>query len=88
MIDNVEKEIISIISDISEVDKEEINLDSNLAKDLGINSIKAIEIVVAVEKKYKVSIRDEDVPKVTTVKQIVELTKELMKQQKTLTNRV
>ena len=88
MIDNVEKEIISIISDISEVDKEEINLDSNLAKNLGINSIKAIEIVVAVEKKYKVSIRDEDVPKVTTVKQIVELTKELMKQQKTLTNRV
>lgn len=88
MIENVEKEIISIISDISEVDKEEINLDSNLAKDLGINSIKAIEIVVAVEKKYKVSIRDEDVPKVTTVKQIVELTKELMKQQKTLTNRV
>jgi len=88
MIENVEKEIISIISDISEVDKEEINLDSNLAKNLGINSIKAIEIVVAVEKKYKVSIRDEDVPKVTTVKQIVELTKELMKQQKTLTNRV
>jgi len=88
MIENVEKEIISIISDISEVDKEEINLDSNLAKNLGINSIKAIEIVVAVEKKYKVSIRDEDVPKVTTVKQIVELTKELVKQQKTLTNRV
>ena len=78
MIDNVEKEIISIISDVSEVDTEEITLDSNLAKDLGINSIKAIEIVVAAEKKYKVSIRDEEVPRITTVKQIVDLTKELI----------
>lgn len=79
MIENVEKEIISIISDVSEVDEGEIKLDSNLTKDLGINSIKTIEIVVAIEKKYKTSIRDEDVPKITTVQQIVDLTKELMK---------
>ncbi|OGP31634.1 MAG: hypothetical protein A3F88_07975 [Deltaproteobacteria bacterium RIFCSPLOWO2_12_FULL_42_16] len=76
----IEKEIISIISDVAEVETNEVKLDSNLVKDLGINSIKAIEIIVTLEKKYKVSIRDEDVPKITYVKQIVDLTKGLVKQ--------
>ena len=80
MIENVDKEITSIIADVAEVDTGEITPDSNLIKDLGINSIKAIEIVVALEKKYKVSIRDEDVPKITTVKQIIDLTRELIQQ--------
>ncbi|MBI3399645.1 MAG: acyl carrier protein [Deltaproteobacteria bacterium] len=74
----IEKEVISIISDVAEVDTEEVALDSDLVKDLGINSIKAIEIVVALEKKYKVSIRDEDVPKITTPGQIISLTESLI----------
>lgn len=78
MTENIEKEIIAIIADVSGVDEKEINLDSDLVKDLEIDSIKAIEIVVAAEKKYRVSIRDEDIPQLATVKQIVDLTKELM----------
>lgn len=78
MAENVEKEIMSIISDVAEVDTEEITLDSDLVKDLGINSIKAIEVVVALEKKYKISIRDEDVPKITTPRQIITLTENLI----------
>lgn len=78
MFENVEKEIKSIIADVSGVDEEEITPDSNLANDLEIDSIKAIEIVVAIEKKYKVSIRDEDIPNINTPRQIVELTKELL----------
>lgn len=78
MAQNIEKEIISIISDVSGADEEEIKLDSNLINDLEIDSIKAIEIAVAVEKKYKVSIRDEDIPKIMTPRQIVELTQKLL----------
>ena len=74
----IEKEIISIISDVAEVETNEVKLDSNLVKDLGINSIKAIEIIVALEKKYKISIRDEDVPKITTPGQIISLTESLI----------
>jgi len=78
MVDNVEKEIISIISEVSGMEEQEITLESNLAKDLEIDSIKAIEIIVALEKKFKVSVRDEDIPQITTVKQIVDLAKELI----------
>jgi acyl carrier protein len=80
MVDTVEKEILSIISEVSGVDEEEISLDANLVKDLEIDSIKAIEIAVAVEKKFKVSIRDEDIPKIITAGQIISLTKNLLSQ--------
>jgi acyl carrier protein len=78
MSQNIEKEIILIISEVSGVDEEDVKLDSNLINDLEIDSIKAIEIAVAVEKKYKVSIRDEDIPKIMTPRQIVELTQKLL----------
>ncbi len=75
---NVEKEIISIISDVSGYDVEEITPETNIMKDLEVDSIKAIEITVAIEKKFKVSVRDEDVPKITTVKDALALVEKLL----------
>ncbi|MDP2755005.1 MAG: phosphopantetheine-binding protein, partial [Nitrospirota bacterium] len=72
MTENIEKEIISIISDVSGFDEEEITPETNLMKDLEVDSIKAIEITVAIEKKFKISVRDEDVPNITTVRQAVD----------------
>ena len=77
---NVEKEIVSIIADVSGLDESEITLDKNFFKDLEIDSIKAIEITVAIEKKFKISVRDEDVPKLVTVQQAVELVNKLLTQ--------
>jgi acyl carrier protein len=74
----VEQEIIAIIADVSGYDEEEIHPDSKLADDLEIDSIKAIEITVAIEKKFKISVRDEDVPKIATVNQAVELVNNLL----------
>lgn len=83
MSDNtIETEVISIIADVSGFEVEEINPNSKLADDLEIDSIKAIEIVVALEKKYKISVRDEDVPKITTVRETTELVSRLLKQEK------
>ncbi len=78
MAGNVEQEIISIISDVSGFDIEEIKPYTNLQNELEIDSIKAIEITVAIEKKFKISIRDEDVPNITTLKQAVELVNTLI----------
>ncbi|HUL00046.1 MAG TPA: acyl carrier protein [Nitrospirota bacterium] len=82
MIEDVEKEIVSIISDVSGFDENEITPDKNFFKDLEIDSIKAIEITVAIEKKFKISVRDEDVPKITTIREAVDLTKKLLSQKK------
>ena len=77
---NIKKEIIAIMSDITGFDVEEITPETNIVKDLEVDSIKAIEITVAIEKKYKISIRDEDVPKIVTVKQALELVQKLLAQ--------
>ena len=78
MQDNVEKEIVDIIADISGFEATEIKPDANFFDDLYIDSIKAIEITVAIEKKFKISVRDEDVPNITTVRQAVDLVQGLL----------
>ena len=80
---NVEQEIISIISDVSGFEPEEIKPDTNLQNELEIDSIKAIEITVAIEKKFKIQVRDEDVPNITTLRQAVELVNTLINQKDT-----
>jgi len=80
MLQDVEEEIIAIISEISGYEPEEITPDKNFYDDLEIDSIKAIEITVAIEKKFKISVRDEDVPNIATVRQAVDLVNTLIKQ--------
>ena len=79
-IHNISKEIIAIISEVSGEDEQKISPETNLADDLEIDSIKAIEITVAIEKKYKISVRDEDVPKIVTLRDAVELVNNLLNQ--------
>ncbi len=78
MAKNVEQEIISIIADVAGFDEDQITPETNIIQDLDVDSIKAIEITVSIEKKFKVSIRDEDVPKIVSVKQAVELVEKLL----------
>jgi len=76
----IEKEIVSIISDVSGHDEDEITPETNIVKDLEVDSIKAIEITVAIEKKFKISVREEDVPRIVSVKEAVELVNKLLNQ--------
>jgi len=77
---NIEKEIISIIADVSGFDEEEITAETNIVDDLDVDSIKAIEITVAIEKKFNVKVRDEDVPRIVSVKQAVDVVKKALAQ--------
>ena len=73
MSESIEQRIIKIVADIAGVEPGDIKTETNFAKDLEIDSIKAIEITVAIEKKFKVSVRDEDVPNILNLRQAVEL---------------
>lgn len=77
MPDNFEEEIRKMVVEIIEVPAEELTLDADFFKDLGVDSLKAIEIVAAFEKKYRVIIPENDIPKITTLRQIVEYTKNI-----------
>jgi acyl carrier protein len=81
-VEDVEQGIRAIVADISGADEGEITMETKFAEDLEVDSIKAIEITVAIEKKFKVSVRDEDVPNIMTMRQAVELVSTLLKQKK------
>lgn len=78
--DNIETEIVSIISEVSGLEPEEITFESKFIDDLDIDSIKAIEIAVALEKHFKISVRDEDIPNIGTVQQAVDIVKKILSQ--------
>lgn len=77
-IDSLEMELKQLISEVTGRDVEELKSDANFWQDLGIDSIKAIEITVAIERKYKIRIRDEQIPKITTIGEAVTAVKEAL----------
>ena len=64
-------EVSKIIADTLEIDVKEVKAESNLIADLGMESLDLVDLVVAFEDKYKVTIDDKDVKKLQTVKDIV-----------------
>ncbi len=76
---NFEEEIKKLVSDIIEVPVEKLELEADLFKDLNVDSLKAIEIVAACEKKYRIIIPEKDIPNIRNIGQIIEYTKNLKK---------
>ena len=69
------EEVIEVISNVTEVEKDMIKEDSNLIKDLEIDSLDLVDLVVEFENKYNFQIPDQDVKEIQTVKDIVEYIK-------------
>jgi len=75
----IKQEIKSLISTISEIPQEQINETSDFFKDLGIDSMKALEIIASIEKKYKIIIPEEEIPKITNLNAIYNFIEEHIK---------
>mgnify|MGYP001488641578 CR=1 FL=1 len=80
--DNLKQDIKELISNATGIDIAEIKSDANFWKDLGVDSIKAIEITVAIERKYKIRVRDEQVAQISTVDQAVKVVNEALEKKK------
>jgi acyl carrier protein len=70
---NLEQEIRALIADIIELDPAQIDPDAHLVEDLGMDSMMALEILASIEKRYKIRIPEEELPKITTLNRAVEL---------------
>lgn len=74
--ENLEQDMQQLISEVTGRSLEELRPGANFWQDLGIDSIKAIEITVAIERRYKVSIRDEQISQIGTIEQAIKAVKE------------
>ncbi|MDY2959211.1 MAG: acyl carrier protein [Hornefia sp.] len=68
---NFEK-IKQIMVDTLSCDEEKITLDATIADDLSIDSLDAVELVMALEEAFGIKIPDEELANMSTVKDIVD----------------
>jgi acyl carrier protein len=64
--------LANIISTKTKVKKEEIRLESDFELDLNLDSLDIVEIVMAIEEEFNITISDDDIQKLKTVKDAVE----------------
>lgn len=64
-------EVRRIVADVLEVDPGTLNLDAHLVEDVGMDSMMALEILATVEKRFRIRIPEDNLPKMTTMNRIV-----------------
>lgn len=61
----------NILVEELQLDPEEIKPESELANDLGINSIELADLVMLCEDKFEIEIEDDDIHKFVTINDVV-----------------
>lgn len=69
----LENEIKQIIAIISEKEEVEIASDAHFVEDLDMDSMMALEVLAALEKKFQIVIAEDQLPKVTSINKVLEL---------------
>ena len=65
--------ITKVLVDAIQVDEEDVKLESNLYEDLKIDSLSAVELALELETEFDISIEDEELAKLETVQDIINL---------------
>jgi acyl carrier protein len=69
---SVEEKIKKIICEQLEVNEEDVVPEASFVDDLGADSLDQVELIMAMEEEFDVSISDEDAEKIVTVGDAIE----------------
>ena len=67
-----ELEVIGIVSAITKAPPNTIGVDTDLRLDLNVDSLQGLQIVAALEKRFRVDVPDDDLDMYTSVRAIVD----------------
>ncbi len=73
IMENLLDEIAEIIAPIAECDIADVTPDVNLPNTLGVDSLRGLEIMVMIERKFKVKLSEERLQEMTTPKRIANM---------------
>jgi len=71
--EQIRTQVRQLVADITEREPDEVSDTATFVEDLGIDSLMAIEMLVAVDKKYKIEISEEEFGTIKNVNDAVEL---------------
>lgn len=77
-IDEMKQEVRKIIAEIAEIPEADIKDESLFFEELGIDSMMALEIVTAIEKRYRIHLPEEQIPNIRSISKVCELLKGLL----------
>jgi len=66
------EKVKEIIANQLSIDVKKLTENTNIAEELGADSLDVVEILMALEEEFNVSIPDEAIPNIKTVKDVVE----------------
>jgi len=69
----IKNEIINIISKISKINASEINDDILIREELNVDSLMAMEILSAIEVKFKIRVNEEEIIKISTIGEFIDM---------------
>ena len=75
--ENYKDEIRGLIAQVGEVETSRIGDETHLSNDLGLDSLRALELMVAIEDKFKIRVPEEQLGRFTNVSSLTELVIEL-----------
>ena len=74
----LQNELREIIAKIVEIDPAKITPKAGFVEDLGMDSMMALEIMAAMEKKYKIQIPEDQLGKIRNLDEVVFMAKEYL----------
>ena len=66
-------ELRLVIASVLDIDEKNIEEGAHFVKDLGVDSLMALEIMVTLEKKYGVKLTEQELKQITCLKNVYEL---------------
>ena len=70
--ENIKEKVTEIIANQLSVSADKIKEETNIAEELGADSLDLVEILMSLEDEFGISIPDEAIPTIKTIKDIVE----------------
>ncbi|CDZ96532.1 Acyl carrier protein [Phaffia rhodozyma] len=70
--ENIERRILDIFRTFDKVNQDKLNLDSSFTEDLGLDSLDAVEVIMAIEEDFFIEIPDAEADEIRTVRQAVD----------------
>src|SRR5687768_3802489 len=65
--EEIRSDLADIVNEVAGVDADDVQLDKSFVDDLDVDSLSMVEVVVAAEEKFGVSIPDDEVKNLKTV---------------------
>lgn len=66
------EKIKAMLAEQLDADENEMTLETNIAKDLGADSLDVVELLMSIEDEFEVEIPDEEIENIRTIGELVD----------------